>query len=145
MHYEDVGLSKISVNLIGNISSLGMIDFANGQATGAYHALVKACSVSNSGFSFDLDDFEGWRCPRIHAEFIFDCFIGCYSIWAWDTTSSGSGAACPQISSLEGSSNYSISCEFSGSGCADNVQVIVVSELERTLAVDENSNWSLSI
>ena len=49
-----------SMNLNGNISSLGMIDFENGQATGAYHALVKACSVSNGSFTFDLDDFEGW-------------------------------------------------------------------------------------
>ena len=59
LHYEALGLNKISINLNGNISSLGMIDVANGQATGAYHALVKACSVSNSGFSFDLEDFEG--------------------------------------------------------------------------------------
>ena len=59
MHYEDVGLSKISLNLNGNISSLGMIDFENGQATVAYNALMKACSVSNNGFSYDLDDFEG--------------------------------------------------------------------------------------
>ena len=78
---------------------------------------------------------------------VFTCgSVGCYAVWAWDTTSSGSGAACPQISSPEGSSNYSISCEFSGNtGLTDNIQVIVVSELERTLAVDENSNWSLSV
>ena len=77
--------------------------------------------------------------------FIFDS-AGCYAIWGWDTTSSGSGASCPQIHSPEGSSNYSISCEFSGNnGLTDNIQVIVVSELERTLAVDENSNWSLSV
>ena len=64
---------------------------------------------------------------------------------AFDTTTTGSSAACPEISSPETSANYNISLEFGGlTGLPETVQMIVVSEIERTLILDESSNWNLS-
>lgn len=130
VHYEAMGLKKISLNLSGNVHSLDLLDSTSSSSSTAipFHALMKACGVSNQSFSFDGTDFRG-----------------CYSIWAWDTTTSGSSANCPQVSTIDTSASYSISCEFGGNdGLGENIQMIVISELEKLLSVDQNSNWLLS-
>lgn len=121
-----MGLQKISLNLSGSVFTLNTIN-NEGINVIPYHALVKACGVSNQNFSFDGVDFDG-----------------CYSIWAWDTTTSGSSANCPQVSTVDMNASYSISCEFGGkTGLGQNVQMIVISELEKVFSVDNSSNWSV--
>ena len=128
LHYEPMGLRRITLNLSGSIFALDPIELEQRTAAIPFHALVKACGISNQSFSFDGLDFTG-----------------CYSIWAWDTTTSGSSANCPQVSTIDTRASYSISCEFGGeNGLSENVQMIVISELEKVLSVDGNSTWLLS-
>ena len=63
--YEHFNLTKIALNINGVVRSLDHMDFVHGLGVTAYHALLKACSVSNSDFCFDIKDFEG--CNSIFA------------------------------------------------------------------------------
>ena len=66
------------------------------------------------------------------------------SIFAFDTTMSGSSANCPQISTTDMSANYTVSCEFGGTGLGDDVQMLVFSEQEKIMSVSDENNWSIS-
>ena len=75
----------------------------------------------------------------------FFLILACYSIFAWDCTASASSASCPQVSTNpDMTANYNISLEFNGlNGLTENVQMIVISECEKVLAVDSLNNWSI--
>ena len=128
LHYESMGVKKITLDLNGSLYPIDQLSPDEGLSTSGYHALIKACSISNSAFCFDGVDYDG-----------------CYNIFAWDTTASGSSAACSQITNPNTSASWSISCEFGGkAGLTENIQVLVIAELEKTLMVDSENNWSLS-
>ena len=141
--YEHMDLRSISLNINGYIRTLDALDFTNGLGVTAYQALLKACSISNSAFPFDVDDFEGLY--KWNIQFFSSLqFSGCSSIFAFDCTPSSGSAGCPQISSMQGPANYNISLEFgTKEGLQENCQMIVICEIERNLVFDSNSNWSL--
>ena len=71
-------------------------------------------------------------------------FLGCTSIFGWDTTSSSGSAGCAQVSNNDESATYNVSMEFGlPEGLSDNCQMVVISEVERILVFDESRNWSL--
>ena len=58
-HYEHFFMKKLSLNINGQVRTLEHLDFVGGNGVMAYYALLRACSVSNSSFVFDIQDFAG--------------------------------------------------------------------------------------
>ena len=62
VHYDHMGLKSIALKINGNTHCMDHLDFASGGfGLTAYQALVKAISISNSGFC--LDGYDLAACP----------------------------------------------------------------------------------
>ncbi len=90
--------------------------------TNAYYALLKALTISNRSFSFNLEEF-----------------IQTNSILAFDATPSGNSAQCEQISVPVGQqTSYNVTLNFAES-LPEPVQLFVLLEYENVMTVDINS------
>ncbi len=93
-----------------------------------YYGLVKALSLSNTSFLMDITDY-----------------VQVYSIFGFDTTASGNGVDCEQISvPVDGGGvDYSVSMVFDYP-MPENVQLFVLAELESLMIIDNSGQAKIA-
>ena len=126
LHFNNFGLNSLTLSVNGKLFET-KIDFSKKKETlaQAYLALCNACAAYDRSFTIDLLTF-----------------MKCYTVFAWDLTSSNAGA-CPYTSLSSEQAVWYFGMEFKAK-LTETIQVLTIEEYEAVMNIDKDYEVSLT-